>query len=57
MSKTDLKKHVQFWNVAPHGNRTKTYLFNEKCLLSGASILLTHQTFGTSTKSQKYFSV
>ena len=52
-----LKKSMQVWNVTPHGNRTQTYLFHERCLLSGASMLLTHQTFATCTISQKFFSV
>ena len=48
---------MQFWNVTPHGNRITLYLFNKKRLVSGASMLLTDQTFVTSKKSQKYFCV
>ena len=48
---------MQFWNVTPHVNRNKTYLFNERCLLIGTSMFLTHQTLATSNKSQKFFCV
>ena len=48
---------MQFWDVTPHGNKTKTYLFHKRYLHRGTSMLLTHQTFETSSQSQKYFSV
>ena len=48
---------MQFWNATPPGERAKTYLLSKRCLLSSAYMLLTHQTFVTSKKSQKYFCV
>ena len=42
--------------VSPKANSTKTYLF-KRYLFRGLSMLLTHQTFVTFTKSQKYFTV
>ena len=42
---------MQFWYITPHGNSTKTYLFRKR-LLKSPSMLLTHQTFVTFTKSK-----